>query len=190
MPAVQVGAFPTSRSRAPAATETNLTDITTIASDNNAADLGYFFRVKDGEKFITDNIIFGGVVVTLSYMPDAAGHEPRGLRTGWQHHRVRVDAGKRRRRVSAGDGTDARLGWPPPPPVRSKTLGNGAPTNPRLTISKIADGGPDDGKIVVNGTVQTSSGEVKQPRRCCPGIRPGARRSSGARTSEPNVSLS
>jgi len=160
------GAFPTTlpiMEAPPTGGRQSLTDITTTMRDDDPNDAGYFFRVPEGEKFITDNIIFGGVVVTLSYMPDLAGSGAGGS--------------------CALGGTTLEYAWTlangvgvlgssdpsasPTDMVRSKSLGNGAPTNPRITISKT-----DDGQIVVNGTVQTSTGEVKHPDGLPPGFDP------------------
>jgi hypothetical protein len=160
------GAFPTTlpiMEAPPTGGRQSLTDITTTMRDDDPNDAGYFFRVPEGEKFITDNIIFGGVVVTLSYMPDLAGSGAGGS--------------------CALGGTTLEYAWTlangvgvlgssdpsasPTDMVRSKSLGNGAPTNPRITISKA-----DDGQIVVNGTVQTSTGEVKHPDGLPPGFDP------------------
>ncbi len=160
------GAFPSTlpiMEAPPTAGHDSLTDITDTLRDGDPNDAGYFFRVPEGEKFITDNIIFGGVVVTLSYLPDLAGSGASNscalggttLEYAWQ-----LDNG-------VGVLTASSTSTPSDPLVRSKSLGNGAPTNPRITISKA-----DDGQIVVNGTVQTSTGEVKHPEGLPAGFDP------------------
>jgi type IV pilus assembly protein PilY1 len=52
--------------------EGDLTDVTSLASDNNSADMGYFIKGLEGEKFVTSHIIVGGVLITASFVPPAA----------------------------------------------------------------------------------------------------------------------
>jgi type IV pilus assembly protein PilY1 len=133
-----------------------LTDITYSQFDNNPDDKGYFFRIPNGEKFMTDHIIFDGVVLTLTYMPDAANAGADGscalggntIEYAWGlENGVGVLTGTN---GSSGSGSTVST-------VRSQPLGNGAPTNPRITISR-----GSDGTIVVNATAQTSGGEVRK----------------------------
>ena len=72
------GAFPSDLPimEAPDATHPTLTDITNLPTDNVPTDAGYFFRVPDGEKFITNHLVFGGLVLTLSYQPAEADLDP------------------------------------------------------------------------------------------------------------------
>jgi Tfp pilus tip-associated adhesin PilY1 len=129
----------------------NLTDVTYLASDPDPTDAGYFFRVPDGQKFITDSIIFNGQAFSLTYMPDPAGAGASGncalggttIQWAWM--------------LSSGVGV---LDDPTTPTatVRNATLSNGAPTNPRITVAK----GPD-GKPRVKITVQTSTGQQPDP---------------------------
>ncbi|HTO07447.1 MAG TPA: PilC/PilY family type IV pilus protein [Myxococcota bacterium] len=132
-----------------------LTDITYTDRDDNPDDKGYFFRIPNGEKFMTDMIIFEGVVLTLSYLPDAAGAGADGscalggdtLEYAWTlANGVGVLTGTNGSSGSGGSVTT----------VRSQPLGNGAPTNPRITVSK-----GSDGTVVMNSTAQTSMGEVQ-----------------------------
>jgi len=155
-----VGAFPTSvpvyeEPLSPATTPLPghqiLTDVTDLATDPNTTDAGYFFRVPDGEKFISNHLVFAGTVAAVSYLPDALGAGVDGscalggttYQWAWD-----LDSGG----GSLDDPTD------PDQSVRSLTLGNGAPTDPRITVSKDADG-----KIVVKITAQTSMGEILHP---------------------------
>ncbi|MFI5314880.1 MAG: pilus assembly protein [Myxococcota bacterium] len=130
------GAFPSSLpiQEAPAAAgHQSLTDVTNLGSDNDPNDAGYFFRLKDGEKFMTDPIVFGGEVLTLSYMPDAANAGLNG--------NCALGGTSNAFEFSLASGTGALVGStsgtpPPPSPAdRSQPLGNGAPTNPKITIS-------------------------------------------------------
>jgi Tfp pilus tip-associated adhesin PilY1 len=128
-----------------------LTDITDLATDPNTTDAGYFFRVPDGEKFISNSLIFAGTVATVSYLPDAAGAGDDGncalggttYEWAWD---LNTGGG------SLDDPQNANQ------TVRSLTLGNGAPTDPRITVSK-----DENGKIVVKITAQTSMGEILHP---------------------------
>jgi type IV pilus assembly protein PilY1 len=140
-----------------------LTDITYSQYDNDPNDMGYFFRVPNGEKFMTDEIIFDGTVLTLTYMPDPANAGADGscalggntIEYAWAlENGVGVLTGTN---GSSGSGSSAT-------PVRSQPLGNGAPTNPRITISR-----GSDGTIVVNATAQTSAGEVRKLNGLPPG---------------------
>jgi type IV pilus assembly protein PilY1 len=56
---------------ATAYTEADLTNVTSSAADGDPTDLGYFVVAPDGEKFITDLLIFSGHVILASYNPDS-----------------------------------------------------------------------------------------------------------------------
>ncbi|HTO55446.1 MAG TPA: PilC/PilY family type IV pilus protein [Myxococcota bacterium] len=140
----------------------SLTDITNTSQDNDPNDSGYFFKVPDGEKFITNHIIFGGVVLTLDYLPDIAGSGASNdcalggttFEYSWTlANGVGVLTGSNGSGGSGGSGGGS--GGSGATPTRSQPLGNGAPTNPRITISR-----GDNGEVVLNATAQTSSGEV------------------------------
>jgi hypothetical protein len=128
-----------------------LTDVTNYSSDPNTADEGYFFRVKDGEKFMTNHLVFDGNVVTVSYTPSSLLSLPPG--------------------TCALGGTTSEWAWELDDAsaslddpinvnqfVRTRTLGNGAATDPRISVSK-----DPTGKIIVRITSQTSMGEVTNP---------------------------
>jgi hypothetical protein len=148
------GAFPSTLPiyETPTSGHQNLTDVTLLASDPDPSDAGYFFRVPDGQKFITDHIVFSGQVFSLAYMPDPAGAGVGGscalggttIQWAWT--------------LSSGVGV---LDDPTTPTatVRNASLSNGAPTNPRITVAR----GPD-GRLRVKVTVQTSTGAQPNPR--------------------------
>jgi type IV pilus assembly protein PilY1 len=149
------GAFPSSlpiyeEPLAPAG-HGQLTDVTDLQNDPNTSDEGYFFRVRDGEKFMTNHLIFGGNVVTVSYTPSSLASMPPGTcalggtTTEWAWE---LEDGA----PSLDDPVNVNQF------VRSRTIGNGAATDPRVTVSK----GPD-GRIIVRVTAQTSMGEVTNP---------------------------
>jgi Tfp pilus tip-associated adhesin PilY1 len=133
--------------------EPRLTDVTNETSDPDRTDAGYFFRVADGEKFITNHIVFSGVVVTLSYVPEDpsapvdpdAGCTVAGTTNQWAWE---LDS-------AAGSFDSPDVGGAT---VRNLVLGNGAPTDPRLTLSKDLDG-----NLIVKITAQTSTGQMANP---------------------------
>lgn len=121
-----------------------LTDISDTLRDDDPNDAGYFFKVPDGFKFMTDHIVFGGVVDTLAYLPDLAGSgASNSCALGGTTYEFAWD-------LKSGAGV---LSGSTDDPPRGQELGHGAPTNPRITIS---------GEKVA-ATVQTSTGEVKHP---------------------------
>jgi hypothetical protein len=128
-----------------------LTDMTNAASDPNTTDDGYFFRVPDGEKFITNHLIFAGNVATVSYTPDEPGAAASancyigGKTAEWAWS---LDDGAASL-VDPSDGVSM---------VRTRVIGNGAPTDPRITVSR-----DSTGRIIVRITAQTSTGEVTNP---------------------------
>ncbi len=148
------GAFPSDLPimEAPVVGHPSLTDLTNLAVDNVPTDAGYFFRVPDGEKFITNHLVFGGLVLTLSYVPAEFDGDPSddGCTLSGQTNQWSWD-------LESGGGE-----LPDPADstssVRSLVLGNGAPTDPRLTISKDLNG-----NLVIKITAQTSTGAIANP---------------------------
>ena len=154
------GAFPTSvpiyeQPRLPATVPLSghgsLSDVTNSTIDPNTTDEGYFFRVRDGEKFITNHLIFAGNVATVSYTPDSGIAPPPGscalggTTSEWAW--TLDDAG-----AALDDPINVNQ------LVRSRTIGNGAPTDPRISVSK-----DSTGRIIVRITAQTSTGQVTNP---------------------------
>jgi Tfp pilus tip-associated adhesin PilY1 len=135
-----------------------LTDITDIPVDNNPADAGYFFRVQDGEKFISNHLIFGGEALTLSYLPSeiseeiepAEGEEVDVCTISGQTNQWKWNLETGGGALQDPDDSTSN--------VRSLVLGNGAPTDPRLTISK-----DNNGNMVIKITAQTSTGAIANP---------------------------
>lgn len=147
------GAFPSTLPIYEAATSghQNLTDLTYInTTDPDPNDAGYFFRVPDGQKFVTDPIVFNGQVFSLTYLPDPAGAGASGdCALGGTTFQWAFS-------LSSGIGV---LDDPASTAtIRGAMLSNGAPTNPRITVAK----GPD-GKPIVKITVQTSTGALPPP---------------------------
>lgn len=55
----------------PVITEADLTNVTSIKTDNDLSDLGYYIIAEDGEKFTSDMIIFAGYLIATTYTPNA-----------------------------------------------------------------------------------------------------------------------
>jgi hypothetical protein len=141
----------------PLAGHGSLTDVTNSATDLSTEDDGYFFRVKDGEKFITNHLIFDGNVVTVSYTSDELNSAPTGNSCAL--------SGETSEWAWKLEDASGALDNPDPEHVnefvRSLRLGNGAPTDPRISVSKVST--DENGGIVVKITAQTSVGEVVNP---------------------------
>ena len=117
-----------------------LNDVSNLASDPDPADDGYYIVAPDGEKFITNHVLFGGVLLTLSFVPDnsnANACERFNTSNIWVFNLE-----------DAGGLIDDTA--PPGNDQRKQFLGPGAPTDPQISISK--------DKVVLIG--QTSQGYV------------------------------
>jgi type IV pilus assembly protein PilY1 len=52
-------------------TESDLTEITdSLSGDTDQSDLGFFIKAQAHEKYITNTVVFAGLVITASYAPD------------------------------------------------------------------------------------------------------------------------
>ena len=115
----------------------NVSDLTT---DPEPADDGYYIVVPEGEKFITNHVLFSGILLTLTYVPDNSGTDICGA-TGetniWVFH-LEDSGGLLDATAPAGNDQ------------RNLYLGPGAPTHPRIIITSY--------KVVLIG--QTSLGNV------------------------------
>ena len=122
-------------------TEANLTDITGLNVDTDATDLGYFFKALQGEKFITNHLIFGGDVITASYQPDIASGDICNQQGNAFVHIFNLGSG-------------AGFFDPANPSTsnnnRSLAIGLGVPSDPRIVSSG------DNSQLFI----QTSSGAV------------------------------
>ncbi len=124
-------------------TEADLSDITGLDSDTSTTDQGFFFVMQDAEKFVTNQLVFAGYVIAGTYLPDTTSSETCDRSGSAQLYVFDVgtglgyyfDAG-----VTTGDG------------ARFTTIGSGAPTDPRLSISMSGE----------QLYIQTSTGEVVQ----------------------------
>lgn len=119
-----------------------INDISSETVDPNPDDDGYYIVVPDGEKFIVNHIVFGGLVLALSYVPDNA---PTNVCNALGYTNLYG--------FGVGDGSGGLGGSGSP--VRTVKLGNGAPTDPRVSVSE-----DSNGDTIVQLVGQTSLGEV------------------------------
>lgn len=113
--------------------ESDLTDITGLPSDPDPTDLGYYFVAEDGEKFVSNHVIFAGFVITTSYLPDDGLSENVCAAGGSAFvHIFSLDGG-----VGFFDPND------PDAPVsnegRRLRVGIGVPADPRISTTKSGD---------------------------------------------------
>jgi type IV pilus assembly protein PilY1 len=123
--------------------ENNLTDITSAANDTDLSDAGFYFEAEESEKFITNHTIFAGYAITTSYLPDLTGTDIC-QRSGTSRLYIF--------NIFGGNGYFAD-GVVPPAQARYMSLGQGAPNDPRVTISRTGD----------QMYIQTSTGRLIKP---------------------------
>ena len=117
-----------------------LNDVSNLTTDPDPDDDGYYIVVPDGEKFITNHILFGGILLTLTYEPDNSGIDICGAVGSTNIWVFNLDEAGGLIDENAPAGNDQRKLY----------LGPGAPTHPRITITSY--------KVVLIG--QTSLGNV------------------------------
>lgn len=118
-----------------------INDITNFLEDPTPDDDGYYLIVPDGEKFVTNHIIFAGILLTLSYVPADRSDPGRDICNSSGATNVYLFD------VARGLGLLAT--------ARVDQLGNGAPADPRISVSR-----DQDGNVSVELIGQTSMGEV------------------------------
>jgi len=148
---------PTGVGAIPAApyTETDLTDVTYKLEDDDYTDLGYYFTVRDGEKFTSEVLVFAGYGIAVTYSPEATSADPCLAIGGLS--RIYVFE------LSTGSGY-WRGTTSVPPETRAQAIGGGLASTPRISISP----NPDDDQLYV----KTSKGRVIKidpPNRRNPG---------------------
>ena len=107
--------------------ESNLTDITGIDSDTDPTDSGFFFVAQDGEKFVTEHTIFAGYVITASFVPNMDGEPTCGSFGGESFLYIFS--------IGTGQGFFYDAGVTVGDAARKISVGAGAPTAPRVTVS-------------------------------------------------------
>lgn len=118
-------------------TEADLTDVTTTGTPVTSG-RGYYFKVDDGEKFVTQSVIFAGKVVTATFTPsqvdaEDADFDPCTQRGGGELYVFDLATGR-------GDFTDDSDNE-----TRSVSIGSGLPTDPKVSIGV----GGSNNKIVI-----------------------------------------
>jgi type IV pilus assembly protein PilY1 len=119
-------------------------DVTNLASDPVLGDPGFFFKVDDGEKFVTDVSIFGGQVIVASYTPQAGADLCATVSGQAFLYVFELDS-------SLGFFGDPNTA-PDPQEDRRTSIGGGLPSSPDVTMGV----DPADDKIYI----KTSSGQV------------------------------
>jgi hypothetical protein len=104
-------------------TEADLTDITLDEDGATFAARGYYFKVEDGEKFVTEVEIFAGQVIAASFKPTPSAN---------------VCAARGDARLYVWNIRDGRgffdTGGASPVPTRSVSIGTGLPTGPKVSV--------------------------------------------------------
>ena len=118
-----------------------INDITNDVADPNPTDDGYYIVVPDGEKFITNHIAFAGLLLTLSYVPQDRNDPNRDVCQSAGETNVYLFDIERGLGLLGG--------------ARVDLLGNGAPADPRISVSR-----DSNGNMTVELIGQTSMGEV------------------------------
>jgi type IV pilus assembly protein PilY1 len=123
--------------------EADLTDITSLSYDNNAADQGYFFIGNDGEKYVSEVVIFAGYVIVVGFEIDSLSPDPCAAGSGKSKlYAFEVDGG-------AGYWTTGAM---TPMEERYEVIGGGVGSTPRISIAP----DPNDDKMYI----KTSKGRV------------------------------
>jgi type IV pilus assembly protein PilY1 len=108
--------------------EDSLTNVTNPTASPDPADSGFFIIADDGEKFVTEHLIFAGKVITTSYDPDSSAPvDPclgGGGGTAFLHIFDLISGQGFFADASASTGMSRRM-----------SIGNGMPTAPQLSLS-------------------------------------------------------
>ncbi len=117
----------------------DVNNITGLDSDTVPGNLGFYFKLGDGEKFVTNQLVFAGYVIAATYVPtgsvdcDQIGSS-----------RLYIFS------VTSGLGFYFSAGVTTDDAARRISIGSGAPSDPRLSLSS-------DGQQLF---IQTSTGQV------------------------------
>ncbi len=127
--------------------ESSLTNITADANDTDLTDQGFYIIADDGEKFVSDHLIFGGFFITTSFSPTDASADVCNSGSGSAFvYIVSLEGGTGF--FGSGPGTSSS--------GRRLSLGSGVPSDPQISVSAGSDG--VDSTIVI----QTSAGALMQ----------------------------
>jgi type IV pilus assembly protein PilY1 len=134
--------YPTGASAFPELGEGDLTDVTGSDVDGDATDHGFYFRVADGEKFVTEFTIFAGYAIAASFTPVPSADLCATAGGQGFLYAVRLASG-------AGYFADPSA---PPSEDRRIAIGGGLPSRPRITLGE----GTDEDVI----WIKTSKGKI------------------------------
>lgn len=124
---------------------TNATDQTSVSST-----IGYYFKVADGEKFVTRSAIFGGDVIVGSFTPATddpldPDFDPCTSRGSANLYDFDLDTGEGTNHDADGD------------PIRAVSIGAGMPTDPKISVGV---GGKDNRIIIEKSGTDIESKEA------------------------------
>ena len=123
--------------------ETNLTDVTNFSFDNDITDQGYYFVALDGEKFVSEVVIFAGFAILVSFEINTASADPCAGATGRSKlYAFEIDGG----------GGYFTSGAFTPMEERYENVGGGMASTPRISMAP----DPNDDKMYI----KTSKGRV------------------------------
>jgi len=105
----------------PTLVESDLTNVTGDATCSSVGDRGYYFKVSDGEKFVTNSEIFAGIVFVGSFIPTNTG-DPCTSKGDGALYAFRVECGEAY--YESGGGV----------PIRRVDLDEGLPTDPQISV--------------------------------------------------------
>jgi hypothetical protein len=105
----------------PTLTESDLTEIPGPSTCENISGRGFFIKVDDGEKFVTNAEIFQHYIFAGSFTPDSTG-DPCTSKGSGKLYAFRIDCGQALFFNSLGE------------PVVSVDLGSGMPTDPQISV--------------------------------------------------------
>jgi type IV pilus assembly protein PilY1 len=118
-------------------TESNLTDITSLSYDNDLTDQGYYFVAADGEKFVSELVVFAGYAIFVSFEIDSSNSDPCAAAAGTS----KLYAIK----LNSGQGYFTAGSPPTPMEERYMDVGSGLASSPRISMSP----DPSDDKMYV-----------------------------------------
>jgi type IV pilus assembly protein PilY1 len=105
----------------------DLTDITNLNTDPDPTDAGFYLKVQDAEKFVTETLIFAGQVITASYTPELTGLDICSRTGDSSLYIFDLASG-----VGFFDGSAANAG-------RQTAVGRGVVADPKVVLSRAGD---------------------------------------------------
>ncbi len=152
-----------------ASSGSDFVDVTTVSDTNPNTCLaggavGFYISGEDGEKFITQSVIFFGAVFTGSYVPPSATASSCDATGSAYVYGFDLFCGEGTFPPSSGNSGD--------PKERRLAIGSGLPTAPRVSVGPLGGGGGGGGGPCTDMVVViTSEGEAFSD---CPNSRPSS----------------